>query len=298
MLLVQPRADLSAADVTALLQANPNVAAFQVDGDVFAAAVPNDPRFGEQVGLNNLAQTGGTSDADIDAPEAWDTTVTDTSSFVTAVIDSGIDYTHPDLYLNVWLNQGEIPVALRRGQPGGLRDTDADEQITFRDLNGSNGRVGGLNQALTTNRNGNGFIDAGDLVSDPIWANATDDDGNGFRNDLIGWDFANNDNDPFDDNGHGTHVSGILAASGNNAVGVAGVAWRANLMVVKFLDNRLHADVSQAVSALNYVTTERQRFNAHAAGVPDVRLSNNSWEIRTVTSNANVSCLSKESCRL
>ena len=200
MLLVQPRADLSAADVTALLQANPNVAAFEVDGDVFAAAVPNDPRFGEQVGLNNLAQTGGTSDADIDAPEAWDTTVTDTSSFVTAVID----YLHPDLYLNVWLNQGEIPVALRRGQPGGLRDTDADEQITFRDLNGSNGRVGGLNQALTTDRNGNGFIDAGDLVSDPIWANATDDDGNGFRNDLIGWDFANNDNDPFDDHGHGT----------------------------------------------------------------------------------------------
>ena len=80
--------------------------------------LPNDLLFAQRVGLSNTAQTGGTADADIDAPEAWDV-IHDSTLFVTAVIDSGLDYTHPDLYLNVWLNQGEIPVALRRGQPGG-----------------------------------------------------------------------------------------------------------------------------------------------------------------------------------
>ncbi len=242
---------------------------------VLSAVVPNDPRFGEQVGLQNVAQTGGTTDADIDAPDAWGT-VTDTSSFVTAVLDSGIDYTHPDLSLNLWLNQGELSTNLRAS----LRDADGDQFITFRDLNQS------LNAAFVNDLNGNGFIDAGDLLNDLRWENGTDEDGNGFTDDLIGWDFANNDNDPFDDHGHGTHVSGILAAEGNNAVGVAGVAWRANLMVVKFLDSRLHADVSQAVAALDYVTMERERFNDALAGAPDVRLSNNSWEIRTVTTTA------------
>ena len=63
-------------------------------------------------------------------------------------------------------------------------------------------------------------------------------------------------------------------------------------MVVKFLDSRLHADVSLAVSALDYETMERERerererFNDGLAGAPDVRLSNNSWEIRTVTTTA------------
>ncbi len=268
--------------------------------------LPSDLLFGQQVGLSNSGQTGGNAGSDIDAPAAWDT-VTDTSAFVTAVIDSGIDYSHPDLYLNVWLNQEEIPRSLRPGQLNGLRDADADGLITFRDLNGPDGRVGGINQSRVTDKNLNGTIDAGDLLLDlgnqDHWVNGIDESGkavadfvtvngqqvevgNGFKDDLIGYDFANNDNDPFDDNGHGTHVSGILAASGNNGVGVAGVNWRANLMVVKFLDQRLNGDVSQAVAALNYVTMQRERFNDGLAGAPDVRLSNNSWEIRTVTTNA------------
>ncbi|MDY0297780.1 MAG: C25 family cysteine peptidase [Acidobacteriota bacterium] len=72
-----------------------------------AQTYPNDTRFAELWGLHNTGQTGGTSDADIDAPEAWDIS-TGSSSVIVAVIDSGIDYNHPDLIPNLWKNPGEI----------------------------------------------------------------------------------------------------------------------------------------------------------------------------------------------
>src|SRR5262249_44280929 len=72
------------------------------------AQVPNDPDFQRDYGLRNTGQTGGTPDADIDADEAWDVT-TGSSSIVVAVIDTGVDYTHPDLAANMWHNPGEIP---------------------------------------------------------------------------------------------------------------------------------------------------------------------------------------------
>jgi subtilisin family serine protease len=77
---------------------------------------PNDPNGpkpspdgGEQWGLHNIGQTGGraVADADIDAPEAWD--IATDSNIIVAVIDTGVDYTHPDLAANMWHNPGEIP---------------------------------------------------------------------------------------------------------------------------------------------------------------------------------------------
>jgi len=68
---------------------------------------PNDPRFDELWGLHNTGQTGGTPDADIDAPEAWDTS-TGSAEVVVGVIDTGIDYDHQDLAANMWINPGEI----------------------------------------------------------------------------------------------------------------------------------------------------------------------------------------------
>ncbi len=72
------------------------------------ALFPNDPSFSQLWGLHNVGQSGGTIDADIDAPEAWEL-YTGGTEVVIAVIDSGIDYTHPDLISNLWINPGEIP---------------------------------------------------------------------------------------------------------------------------------------------------------------------------------------------
>jgi len=68
--------------------------------------LPNDPGFNQQWHLHNVGQTGGTIDADIDAPEAWQIT-TGNPSVVIAIIDTGVDWDHPDLAANIWINQGE-----------------------------------------------------------------------------------------------------------------------------------------------------------------------------------------------
>lgn len=67
-------------------------------------------------------------------------------------------------------------------------------------------------------------------------ANYKDDDNNGYIDDVRGWDFANNDNNPTDDHGHGTNVTGILGATGNNSIGYAGVDWKCKLMILKGLN--------------------------------------------------------------
>ena len=67
------------------------------------AATPNDTRYSELWGMHNSGQTGGTADADIDAPEAWNIH-TGSASNIVVVIDTGLDYTHPDLAANVWVN--------------------------------------------------------------------------------------------------------------------------------------------------------------------------------------------------
>jgi subtilisin family serine protease len=90
-----------------LLNLNPNVEYAEKNYIGHAlATIPNDTHFSKLWGLRNTGQTGGTSDADIDAPEAWDIHKGSTS-IVVAVIDSGIDYNHVDLQANIWKNPGE-----------------------------------------------------------------------------------------------------------------------------------------------------------------------------------------------
>ena len=135
----------------------------------------------------------------IKAPEVWAQGLTG-DGIVVAVIDSGIDYNHPDLTGNIWSNNGENGV----------------------DAQGRNKANNGL-----------------------------DDDNNGFVDDFRGWDFVNNDNDPMDDNNHGTHISGLVAAK-RDGVGITGVAPTAKIMPLKILDRLGSGKIRDEINAINY----------------------------------------------
>lgn len=103
--LVTPGA--GTADVLGWAQAVAGVTSVEPDFAIAPTALPDDPSFGSLWGLHNVGQSGGVFDADIDAPEAWNTT-TGSRSVVVAVIDTGVDYTHRDLAANAWRNPGEV----------------------------------------------------------------------------------------------------------------------------------------------------------------------------------------------
>jgi large repetitive protein len=180
------------AAVTAL-RANPNVLYAEPDYIVTASIVPNDALYAQLWGM-----------AKINAPAAWDVS-TGSPNVVVGDIDTGIDYTHPDLGANVWTNPGEIA--------------------------------------------GNGI----------------DDDHNGYVDDIHGWDWVSNDNDPMDDHGHGTHTSGTVGALGNNGAGVAGVNWNVRIAGLKFLNAQGSGSTSNAIKALQYAVDK------------GMKVTNNSW---------------------
>lgn len=88
--------------------------------------------------------------------------------------------------------------------------------------------------------------------TDEIAGNGIDDDHNGYVDDRQGWDFDRNSNNPIDENGHGTHCAGTIAAEGNNGMGVAGVAWQCRIMPCRFLDSTGSGSVADAIAAINY----------------------------------------------
>lgn len=100
-------ADADIESTTAAWNSTSEVVLAEADqvGEYFAT--PDDTLFSQMWGLHNTGQTGGTADADIDAPEAWDL-ITDSSSVVIAIVDSGVNYNHPDLNPRMWVNAGEI----------------------------------------------------------------------------------------------------------------------------------------------------------------------------------------------
>ncbi len=144
---------------------------------------PDDTLYDQQWGLQKMQ-----------AEEAWEIERGLTRKVVIAVLDTGIDLTHPDLVNRLWTNPGEI--------------------------------------------NSNGI----------------DDDGNGYIDDYYGWNFDGDKADPDDDNGHGTHVAGIIGAEVNNSTGIAGVNWDASLMAVKVMGSDGSGTYSDIAKGIIYAT--------------------------------------------
>lgn len=167
---------------------------------LYTTAVPNDSYAQFQWAISNMNLTS-----------AWDYTTGSTNNdAIVLIVDTGVDYNHPDLFGNLWSNPNEI--------------------------------------------RGNGI----------------DDDRNGYVDDVYGINAITKTGDPYDDNGHGTHVAGIIGASGNNARGVAGVNWTAKIIAAKFLDANGSGSLSAAITAINYgIALKRAGHN--------IVVSNNSW---------------------
>jgi hypothetical protein len=193
----------------------------------------------------------------ISADLAWKTT-TGRRDVIIAVLDSGINWGERDLVNQFYLNRGELP------EP---RDAHGDWTPGVFDLNGD----GAFNirdyaeDPRAFDADGNGFLDPGDLIA--IFSDGVDDDDNGYIDDISGWDFFEDDNDPLDNVkfNHGTDRSKEAAAQGDNDLEGIGVAPDAMLLEVRIGDSFI-VDVNDFAQGVIYSTDSGARVVAAAVG--------------------------------
>ena len=179
---------------------------------------PNDPKIQKFVEAHNFT-------------DAWDLSQ-GSRDIIVAVVDGGVDYTHPELNDNLWINQDEIPdTVFPQADENNDAKVTASEVQTYLQQNGAD-------------HNGDGNTTLEDaLHSNSDFTDNIDNDNNEFTDDLFGWDFwesggngqnITQDNNPIHDaTDHGTHVTGIAAAETNNGDGVASAAYNATYMPIK-----------------------------------------------------------------
>jgi len=190
---------------------------------------------------------------------AWQLT-TGRDDVLIAVLDSGIRWTQPDLLEKLHLNGGELPL------PEGSteHDSNGDGILTVSDY-AHDSRVG--------DRNGNGVLDPGDLIR--AFSDCRDDDGNGYPDDISGYDFfsgdhcgfVGGDNDPDDetDFGHGSGIAATAAAQTNNGLGNAGVCPRCRILPVRVGDSFV-VDANQFALGVVFATRAGASVIASALG--------------------------------
>jgi subtilisin family serine protease len=195
------------AQLIAELKSDPDVESAEPNYLRWFTMLPNDTYFTNQWALQNTGQfingteaASGTAGADVHfVPALAMARFPGTNPPVVAVIDSGVDYRHPDLVGNIWINTAENPT------------------------------------------------------------NGLDNDGDGYVNDYYGYDFADNRPDPIDSGFHGTHVAGIIAAVGNNNLGIIGVDDQARIMALRASSDGESLPDSAVIEAIEYATMMKNR---------------------------------------
>jgi len=197
--------------------------------------------------------------------------------------DPNIEYAEPNYYLYAveTIPEGE-PFAVKQGSTRVPNDPRFGDQWNMN--NGNDADIDGP-EAWATQTGSNdvlvAVIDTGvdydhEDLKEQMWINpgesgggkernGVDDDNNGYKDDYRGWNFAFDSNDPYDNNGHGTHCAGMVGAVGNNGKGVAGVNWRVKIMALKFLGQDGSGTTEDAAEAIIY------------AAKMGAKISSNSW---------------------
>jgi hypothetical protein len=206
---------------------------------------PANPTRGDEWLYQGLVDSGPAAGQVIgnDVVGAWRIS-TGRPDVVGAVLDSGINWNRRDLARTAALRTGELPL------PPGCHpsfDCNGDAVVNVDDFAGAPCGPGGAESV--SDRNGNGYLDPQDLIV--ACSDGVDDDGNGYVDDICGWDFQEGDNDPFDDvdYGHGTGEAGDQYHEANNGGSQAGVAPSSRHLPLKVADSfvGVDADFARAV---------------------------------------------------